>query len=236
MKLYIVGLPIGNIEDISLRAIKTIESTKYVVCEDTRMFSNLWTKMTSLGYSKKFDGKIRFINDFNEERQLPRVLAELATEENAVLVSDAGMPLISDPGYKIVRSAIDLGWEIEVIPGPTAESAALAISGLPTDKYLFVGFLPKKEGKRKELLKNIISSQEQIQSSVVIYESAVRLEKILGDILSLSENTVHVCIAIDLTKVSEKVLRGDLNSIIEQIKGKKIRGEVTIVLNFSTRI
>ena len=155
MKISIVGLPIGNIEDISMRALKTLQEAKYLICEDSRMFSNLWTKLISLGYAQKFSGKIRFINDYNEAATLPRVLAEICSLESIVLVSDAGMPLISDPGYKLVSKAIEMGWEIDVVPGPTAESAALAVSGLPTDRYMFVGFLPKKQGKRSSTLSTL---------------------------------------------------------------------------------
>lgn len=231
MKLYIVGLPIGNVEDISLRALKIIQDSKYVVCEDTRMFNNLWTKIVSLGFAKKFEGKIRFINDFNEERQLPRVVMEMATEDSAVLVSDAGMPLISDPGYKLVRTALDYGWDVQVIPGPTAESAALAISGLPTDKYLFLGFLPKKEGKRTEILRNVLTNNENIHASVVIYETSMRVVKILKEINKLYGDEVKVCLAVDLTKVSEKVFRGSIIEVLSKIEEIKLKGELTIVLS-----
>ena len=230
MKLYIVGLPIGNIEDISRRVIQTIQNTKYLVCEDTRMFNNLWTKLTTLGYTTRFEGKVRFINDFNEERALPRVISEMAFEDNAVLVSDAGMPLISDPGYKLVRSAIDAEWEVEVVPGPTAESAALAISGLPTDKYFFVGFLPKKEGKRTELINHLMEMAKLQKFTAVIYESPQRTEKILAELVKKVDDSLGCCVAIDLTKVSEKVFRGSLKSVYESIKDKKIKGEVVIMV------
>lgn len=229
MKLYVVGLPIGNIEDISMRAVKTIQSAPFLVCEDTRMFSNLWTKLTNLGIAEKFTGKIKFINDFNEQRSLPKVIAEMAIEESAVLVSDAGMPLISDPGYKLVKSAVDLGWQVEVIPGPTAESAALAISGLPTDKYLFLGFLPKKEGKRKELLNKVLTNSP-VNYSIVIYESAVRLVKILNEIASMNEN-LNIFVGIDITKISEKQFRGSLLEVIEKLQQKPLKGEVTVVIH-----
>ena len=229
MKLFVVGLPIGNIEDMSVRAIKTIQTAPYLVCEDTRMFSNLWTKLVSLGLAEKFTGKLRFINDFNEQRQLPKVISEMALEERAVLVSDAGMPLISDPGYKLVKSALDLDWEVEVVPGPTAESSALAISGLPTDKYLFLGFLPKKEGKRKEVLRNALVDS-LINYSVVIYESAVRAVKILEEIAELN-SSLTVFVGVDITKVSEKQFRGSLSDVIEQLKTKPLKGEVTVVLH-----
>jgi len=109
MKLTVVGLPIGNIEDISLRALKVLQEAKYLICEDSRMFNNLWSKLIQLNLATKFEGTIRFVNDFNEYKVLPRILAEVCSLESAVLVSDAGMPLISDPGYKLVHRGIELG-------------------------------------------------------------------------------------------------------------------------------
>ena len=231
MKLYVVGLPIGNIEDISMRAIKILQSAELIVCEDTRMFSNLWTKLTSLGMATKQNGKLRFVNDFNEYRVLPKIIAEAASMETVALVSDAGMPLISDPGYKLVRSGIDLGWDIEVVPGPTAESAALAISGLPTDKYLFVGFCPKKPGKRQKLLEEIKEMKTKSPMTIIFYESPQRTIKLLEEIKTLWGDEVHVCVANDLTKISQKIWRGSLPVICEEMKDKTLKGEVAIVLN-----
>ncbi len=233
MKLTIVGLPIGNVEDISDRALRTLQKAEMIICEDTRMFSNLWSKLMSLGRVQKFEGRLKFVNDYNEYKVLPGLLNEMNSMEEAVLVSDAGMPLISDPGYKLVRGGLDLGWEVTVAPGPTAESAALAVSGLPTDKYFFVGFLPKKEGKRKEMLNNIRKMSELANFSVVFYESSMRIEKILGEMTEILGEDSPACLAIDLTKVSEKIWRGNLTSLVESIKDKKIKGEVTLVVSLA---
>lgn len=234
MKLTIVGLPIGNIEDISMRAIKRLQETKFIVCEDTRMFGNLWSKLLNNGVvSEKFSGKLKFVNDFNEYRVLPRLLEEMDTLEDAVLVSDAGMPLISDPGYKLVSEGLSRGWEIDVIPGPTAESSALAVSGLPTDKYMFLGFLPKKGGKRGEMLKHIKEMNEVLKFSIVIYESSVRLPKILEEMVEIFGGDTRICLSLDLTKVSEKILRGTLSEVLTTIKTNKIKGEATIVLSLN---
>ena len=232
MKLTIVGLPIGNIEDLSMRAIKKLTETQFIVCEDTRMFGNLWSKLLNNGVvAAKFSGKLKFVNDYNEHRVLPRLLDEMSVLEEAVLVSDAGMPLISDPGFKLVREGLDRGWEIDVIPGPTAESAALSVSGLPTDKYMFLGFLPKKGGKRGEMLKHVKEMNEVMKFSVVIYESTVRLEKILPEMMEIFGENAQLCLSLDLTKVSEKILRGTLKEVLEIIKVKKIKGEATLVLS-----
>ncbi|KKT48810.1 MAG: Ribosomal RNA small subunit methyltransferase I [Candidatus Collierbacteria bacterium GW2011_GWC2_44_18] len=231
MKLTVVGLPIGNVEDISSRVLKTLSETKFIVCEDTRMFSNLWTKLTSLGKVQASKPKLKFVNDFNEYRVLPSLLQEMNQLEEAVLVSDAGMPLISDPGYKLVHEGLALGWGVSVVPGPTAESAALAISGLPTDKYLFVGFLPKKPGKRAEMLSNIKGVSKTMNLSIVIYESTVRLEKIIGEMVEYFGEDVRMCLAVDLTKVSEKIFRGSIVEILEMVRNTKLKGESTIVVS-----
>lgn len=231
MKLKIVGLPIGNIEDISLRALRAIKETKFIVCEDSRMFNNLWMKLKQMGLVENFSGRIKFINDFNEYKNLPRLMEEMDILEEAILVSDAGMPLISDPGYKMVSEGIKRGWEVSVVPGPTAESAALAVSGLPTDKYLFLGFLPKTGGKRKTMLENTKKMHDLQKFSLVIYESANRLQKLLPDLVEVFGSETKLCIAVDLTKVSEKIIRGNILEVIEQAKTLKDKGEVTIVLS-----
>lgn len=231
MQLKIVGLPIGNIEDISLRALRALTETSFVVCEDSRMFSNLWSKLKQKNLVSNFSGRVKFVNDFNEYKVLPKLIEEMDMLQEAVLVSDAGMPLISDPGYKLVSEGIARGWDITVIPGPTAESAALSVSGLPTDKYMFLGFLPKTGGKRKTLLENIKKMQEIQKFSVVIYESALRLEKLLPDLVEIFDDNVKIVLAVDLTKVTEKILRGSLTEVKERISELKGKGEVTIVLS-----
>lgn len=231
MKLTIVGLPIGNVEDISERALKVLRETSFIVCEDTRMFSNLWSKLTTLGKVSARKARLKFVNDFNEHRVLPSLLAEMNRLEEAVLVSDAGMPLISDPGYKLVREGLDMGWEVTVVPGPTAESAALAVSGLPTDKYMFLGFLPKKPGKRGEMLNSIKQMSELMSFSVVIYESPVRLEKIITEMKEVFGENTRLSLALDLTKISEKIFRGSISEVLEVVRSKKLKGEATMVVS-----
>lgn len=233
MKLYIVGLPIGNISDISLRALETLKSAEFVVCEDSRMFNNLWSKLMQMGMVERFTGRLRFVNDFNEYKILPKVIEEISLLDSAVLVSDAGMPLISDPGYKLVSEGVSLGWDVEVIPGPTAESAALAVSGLPTDKYMFVGFLPKTGGKRKSLLENIRQMQSLQKFSVVVYESPLRTVKILEELKDIFGAETRLCLTVDLTKVSQKIFRGSIVEILEKLRGVKLKGEVTLVLSLN---
>ena len=234
MKLTIVGLPIGNIEDISFRALKVLQEAKYLICEDSRLFNNLWSKLMQLGYAQKFTGKIRFINDYNEVSILPRILAEICSLESVVLVSDAGMPLISDPGYKLVNKVIGMGWEIDVVPGPTAESAALVISGFPTDRYMFVGFLPKKIGKRTSVLVTLKEICYQSKMTVVIYENPLRLRKILAEMITVFGEDLPACLAVDLTKVSQKIVRGSLGRLLACAMEKRIRGELVILVSIGS--
>ncbi|HSV94625.1 MAG TPA: 16S rRNA (cytidine(1402)-2'-O)-methyltransferase [Spirochaetia bacterium] len=234
MKLTIVGLPIGNIEDISMRALKTLQDAKYLICEDSRVFNSLWSKLIQLGYAQKFTGTIRFVNDFNETSILPRILAEICSLESVVLVSDAGMPLISDPGYKLVNKVIEMKWEVDVVPGPTAESAALAVSGLPTDRYIFVGFLPKKIGKRTAVLSNLKEMGNISKMTAVIYENPLRLQKILPEAISILGEDAPACLAVDLTKVSQKIIRGTLGELLASAKEKRIRGELVLLISIGS--
>jgi len=231
MKITIVGLPIGNIEDISMRALKTLQEAKYLICEDTRMFNNLWSKLMQLGYAQKFTGTIRFVNDFNEARVLPRIFAEICSLESIVLVSDAGMPLISDPGYKLISKAAEMDWEVDVVPGPTAESAALAVSGLPTDRYMFVGFLPKKIGKRTQVMNTLKEMGNKAKMTAVIYDSPLRLQKILPEAIAIFGEDAPACLAVDLTKVSQKILRGSLAQLLTKTKEVRIKGELVLLIS-----
>ncbi len=231
VKLSVVGLPIGNIEDISHRAIRVISESEMVICEDSRMFSNLWTKLGQMGLAQKYSGRIKFVNDFNEFRVLPRLVEEINLKEKVVLVSDAGMPVISDPGFRLIREGISLGWEIEVVPGPTAESTLVAISGLPPEKYLFLGFLPKKDGKKKETLKDSAEMMKLMRVSVVIYESPQRTVKTLEAIKEIIGDECLVCLGVDLTKISQKIFRGKIDEVIDQLKEKTLKGEVAIEIS-----
>jgi len=231
MKITIVGLPIGNIEDISMRALKTLQEAKYLICEDTRMFNNLWSKLMQLGFAQKFTGTIRFVNDFNEARVLPRIFAEICSLESIVLVSDAGMPLISDPGYKLISKAAEMDWEVDVVPGPTAESAALAVSGLPTDRYMFVGFLPKKIGKRTQVMNTLKEMGNKAKMTAVIYDSPLRLQKILPEAIAIFGEDAPACLAVDLTKVSQKILRGSLAQLLTKTKEVRIKGELVLLIS-----
>jgi len=225
MKLTLVGLPLGNIEDISLRAIRTLASAKMVICEDTRVFHKLWQKLQNLGQlASSFSGRLMVINDFNEADKVNWLLEQIGPEGEAILVSDAGMPLVSDPGYRLVKELLSRGGTIEVVPGPTAAMTALAISGLSADKVLFLGFLPKKQSKRKANWE-LVKAADGV--TVVIYESPFRVTKTLEEIRNEFGDLSPTVIARELSKEYEQVLRGSVAELLAS--GAKIKGEVVIL-------
>ena len=228
MKLTLVGLPLGNIEDISLRAIRTLASAKMVICEDTRVFHKLWQKLQNLGQlASSFSGRLMVINDFNEADKVNWLLEQIGSEGEAILVSDAGMPLVSDPGYRLVKELLSRGGNVEVVPGPTAAMTALSISGLSADKVLFLGFLPKKQSKRKENWE-LVRAADGV--TVVIYESPFRVTKTLEEIGNEFGDLSPTVIARELTKEYEEVLRGSVAELLAS--GAKIKGEVVILFRF----
>ena len=228
MKLTIVSLPLGNIEDISLRAIRTLASAKMVICEDTRVFHKLWQKLQNLDHlAAPFSGRLMVINDFNEAEKVNWILEQIGPEGEAILVSDAGLPLISDPGYRLVKELLSRGGTIEAVPGPTAALTALAISGLSADKVLFFGFLPKKLSKRKANW-DLVKAADGV--TVIIYESPFRVTKTLEEIKSEFGDQTPTVIARELTKEYEQVLRGTVSELLTSVD--KIKGEVVILFRF----
>ena len=225
MKLTLVGLPLGNIEDISLRAIRTLNEAKAVICEDTRVFHKLWQKLMNVGHLPAiFSGRLMVVNDFNEAEKVSWLADQITLAEEAVLVSDAGMPLISDPGYRLVNEILARGGDIEVVPGPTAAMTALAISGLSADKVMFLGFLPKKAGKRNENWKAV---KEMMGITVIIYESPYRVKQTLEEIQTEFGSETLVVIARELTKEYEQIIRGKVSDVLTGLK--PIKGEVVIL-------
>lgn len=212
MPLFIVSTPIGNLKDITLRAIETLKSVDYILCEDTRVTGRL---LNEYGIEKKM---IAF-NDFNEESKIQSTIADLQAGLSIALVSDAGTPLVSDPGYKLIRETILQSIKVESVPGPSAAIAALTVSGLPTDKFLFLGFLPKKDGKRLELLKNTRDAISKVKSTVIIYESPFRVLKTLEQIKEVFGD-IEVVVARELTKMHEEVLRGKISDVNIKVKTK----------------
>ncbi|MBI3282778.1 16S rRNA (cytidine(1402)-2'-O)-methyltransferase, partial [Candidatus Curtissbacteria bacterium] len=198
MKLILVGLPLGNIEDISLRAIKTLAEAKLIICEDTRVFNKLWQKLINLGHLQtSFNGELLVLNEFNEREKVSFLIDRIVQAGEAILVSDAGMPTISDPGYRLVREIFGRGGAVEAVPGPTAAMTALAISGFSSDRVLYLGFLPKKPSKRKQNWE-LIKQADGI--TVIIYESPARVIKTLKEIEAGFGPETPTVVARELTK------------------------------------
>ena len=217
MPLTVIPTPIGNLEDITLRALRHLREADLVACEDTRRTGRLLAH-----YEIKKD--LVAYHEHNEERLAPE-LAERAKTERIALVTDAGTPLVSDPGYRLVRACIDAGVEIEALPGPSALTTALVASGLPADTVVFIGFPPRKGRERTELLGRIATEP----SSFVLFESPHRLVKTLGDLPS--ETPVAVC--RELTKLHEEVFRGTAEEAARHFS-EGVRGEIVLVIRGGT--
>lgn len=219
--LLIVATPIGNLKDVSFRAIEVLKFVDYILCEDTRVTGKLLNHF-------EIQKKMVTFNDFNEESKKKSVLEDLGKGVNIALVSDAGTPLVSDPGFKLVREAIQEGIRVESIPGPSSVIAALTVSGLPTDKFTFVGYLPKKEGKKIEILRNLKVSRGLVKSTLIIFESPYRVVNTLESIKGVFGD-IDVVVCRELTKMHEEVLRGKISNSIELIQSKPIKGEFVIL-------
>ncbi len=215
-KLYVVATPIGNIKDITLRALDVLKEVDLILCEDTRRTRPL---LTHYGISNE----LLSYNEHNERERIPKIIEMLKEGRNIALVSDAGTPGISDPGYRLVREARIHGVEVVAVPGPSAVIAALSISGLPTDKFVFEGFLPRKKNKRLKRLE-FLKNEDR---TIIIYEAVHRIERTLREILDVMGDR-EVALCRELTKLHEEVRFGRLSDIV----GKEIKkkGEFVIVL------
>ncbi len=219
-KLYVVATPIGNLDDFSVRALNTLKNVSVVLSEDTRETDKLFRK-----YS--IQNKQISYRDQNHDRIYPQVKDILNAGQDLAIVSDSGTPVISDPGFKLVSQLADEGYEIVSIPGPSAIISALSISGLPTDKFTFLGFLPKSSTQRK----NLLTQYGQLDTTIIIYESPFRIGKMLDEI-SEALGDRYVVLANDLTKMYEKLQRGKVSELITQFSGKqnKFKGEFVVLI------
>ncbi len=218
--LYLVATPIGNLEDITLRALRILKEVDVVACEDTRQTQKL---LSHYGIEKR---TISY-HEHNEFTRSAELIMHLEQGESIALVTDAGMPGISDPGYRMVSLAIRHHVPVVPIPGPTAFVAALVASGLPTDAFRFSGFLPEKSGKRRKLLESIKDSPR----TQVFYEAPHRLIEALEDVADVLGPTRHVVIAREVTKIHEEFVRGQARDVLEQMKLRDdIRGEITLLI------
>jgi 16S rRNA (cytidine1402-2'-O)-methyltransferase len=216
--LYVVSTPIGNLDDITLRALKTLREVDLIAAEDTRRTRKLLSR---------FDIHTPSVSYFehNEFKRVDKLLSHLKGGKDIALVTDAGTPGISDPGYRLIQEAIQRGLPVIPIPGPSAAITALSVAGLPTDSFTFIGFLPKKGKKRRVLLDKMAESS----CTSILYESPHRLRETLEDLLATCGDR-KIVVARELTKAFEEVIRGAISEVIDTLKGRRIKGEITIVL------
>jgi 16S rRNA (cytidine1402-2'-O)-methyltransferase len=221
--LYIVSTPIGNREDITLRALRILKEVDLIAAEDTRHTGllirhfGIQTPLTSY-----FEG--------NELKKKEFILSKLKQGNQIALVSDAGTPGISDPGFRLIQLAIENGISVIPIPGPSAVITALSVSGLPTDAFLFKGFLPHKSKKKRDWLQQL----EEVRETLIFYESPHRLSETLKDIFNIFGDREMV-LTRELTKIYEEVLRGKVSEIQAEIGERKLKGEITLVISGKTR-
>lgn len=218
--LYLVSTPIGNLEDITLRAIRILrDEASLIACEDTRQTQKLLDHF-------EIRTPLVSYHEHNEKARSPELLERLAAGENVALVSDAGTPLVSDPGYRIVASAIEQGIVIVPVPGVCAAIAALSASGLPTDEFRFCGFLPPKSGARRRFLDRLQAER----ATLVVYESPHRIVESLDDIAAVLGNR-RIVLARELTKIHEEFLRGTVIEVLEQLRARPaVKGEMTVLI------
>lgn len=222
--LYIVATPIGNLQDITLRAIETLKSVDSIACEDTRKAGILLKSL------RIFGKHLLPYYEQTEERRIPEIINALKNGLAIALISDAGTPTISDPGFKLVRECLRNNIKVISIPGPSSVISALVSSGLPTDKFLFAGYPPKKEGHRKTFFESIKASNAILNSTIIIFEAPHKLLKTLTEMRNVFGD-VNIVLARELTKVYEETKTNKISSILEGFKKIPPKGEFVILLN-----
>ncbi|WP_287884804.1 MULTISPECIES: 16S rRNA (cytidine(1402)-2'-O)-methyltransferase [Paracoccus] len=218
--LYLVATPIGTARDITLRALDVLNTADMLAAEDTR---NLRHLMDIHGIPVR-GRRIVAYHDHNADRQRPAILAALGEGRSVAYASDAGTPLVADPGYRLARDAAEAGFAVRALPGPSAALAALSVSGLPSDRFLFVGFPPAAAGARRTW----IESWRKVDATVIAFESPRRVKQLLENLCELEANRLTV-ICRELTKKFEEVLRGTATELLEQIPGEGLRGEIVVL-------
>lgn len=216
--LYLVATPIGNLADISLRALSVLARASLIAAEDTRHSKKLLSRFG-------IKTELTPYHEHNAERERPKLLTRIGAGSTVALISDAGTPLVSDPGYKLVRDAIDAGLMVTSISGPSAALAALTSSGLPTDTFAFAGFLPPKQRQRQARL----AALKEVPATLIVFETAPRLAKSLADMATVLGPREAV-VARELTKIHETILRGTLDQLANDIESAGVKGEVTVVI------
>ena len=217
--LYVVATPIGNLGDITVRALSTLAAAETVLCEDTRTSGKLMERFA-------IRTKLSPYHEHNAQKARPHILERLQQGATIALISDAGMPLVSDPGYRLVKEAVELGIPVTACPGPSAVLTGLALSGLPTDRFLFAGFVPQKQGERRRLFAEF----EKLKATLIFFESPHRIIETLHDLATALPGRA-VAVTRELTKLHEEVLRGQAQEIAAQLAARAaVKGEITLLV------
>lgn len=228
--LYVIPTPIGNMGDITLRGLETFGHIQLLVCEDTRVAGKLIGKYMKMGLVSKKPEYLVY-NDYNARRSWKKILDLIKSGSNVGIISDAGMPTISDPGYRLIRGAYDTGIRVEVLPGASSVTMALVAAGLGGEHFLFTGFLPKKAGKRRNEIEKIVTTMGLFRDCrIVILITPHRLEKDLQALGELINVSTHTVLLRELTKKFEERIEGTLSDLLELSKNKKFKGEMILVL------
>ena len=217
--LYIVGTPIGNLRDISLRALDILKNVDLIACEDTRQTKKIMSRY-------EFSNNLISFNKHNSFNKIPKIIHNLESEKSVALVSDAGLPSICDPGEDLIKEAQSKGINTICIPGPCALLTALVSSGLPSSKFIFEGFLPKKKSERKKILDDIVDHEK----TTILYESPQRLKRLLDELKESLGGKREIQVSRELTKKFEEHIGKDIDEVIDFFKEKQVLGEITIVI------
>ena len=216
--MWLVATPIGNLGDLSTRALEVLGQVDLVACEDTRRTGKLLAaKKIKVPLVSYFEG--------NERERVGELLVRLGNGDDVALVSDGGTPAISDPGYRLVRACAEQGIEVQVVPGPSAVIAALVVSGLPTDRFVFEGFLPKKPGERVRRLEALRHEPR----TIVVFESPLRVQTLLRDVL-VAIGDREIAVVRELTKLHEQIERGRVSQVLSRLGEHELKGEVVVVI------
>lgn len=225
--LYLVATPIGNLEDISQRALNTLFSMEIILCEDTRKTLNLLHHYQKPGQTIP---KLLSYYEENELKRIPEIILELKNGSNIALVTNSGTPTISDPGFKLVRECWQENIKVISIPGPSSPIAVLASSGLPTDKFLFLGFISNKQSHRIKIFNSVKEVNKILSSTVIFFESPFRLIKSLED-LKFVFGDIEIVISRELTKIHEEIIKDKISVFLEKYFQTPPKGEIVVLFN-----
>lgn len=223
--LYLVPTPIGNLQDITLRALDTLKQVDGIICEDTRRTGVLLNHF-------EIKKPLIILNDFNESRQLDYVIQKLLSGENLALVSDAGTPLVSDPGYKLVRECLAQNIAVDSLPGPSAPITALTLSGLPPDKFMFLGYIPEKPGARATTFKALEQIHALLPTTFIFFAAPFKLKRALEEMRDQLQNP-SITLARELSKIHQEIITKTASDWLEYYTKKEPRGEYVLLLRLT---